>query len=114
MQEFKGRGSYLDGDPRYHGQRFKNADKREKIELWTEKEYRNLIRASRGGVAVPTPLLQTGNVLFMRFLGDNGWPAPQLRELEIKKGSRSKVDNTLLSNVCCNTKVVSLCTFGTR
>jgi len=88
MQEFKGRGSYLDGDPRYHGQRFKNADKREKIELWTEKEYRNLIRASRGGVAVPTPLLQTGNVLFMRFLGDNGWPAPQLRELEIKKGSR--------------------------
>eukprot|EP01083_Nonionella_stella_P234751 826104_1 len=88
MQEFKGRGSYMDGDPRYHGQRFKNANKREKIELWTEKEYRNLIRASRGGVAVPTPLLQTGNVIFMRFLGDNGWPAPQLRELEIKKGSR--------------------------
>lgn len=55
--------------------------------IWTTKEYRNLIRAHRAGVAVPKPLHQKENVLFMRFLGDNGWPSPQLREVEIKKGS---------------------------
>jgi RIO1 family len=32
--------------------------------------------------------LQKDNVLFLRFLGDEGWPAPQLRELDIKKGSK--------------------------
>jgi nitrous oxide reductase accessory protein NosL len=32
--------------------------------------------------------LQKDNVLFMRFLGEEGWPAPQLRELDIKKGSK--------------------------
>ena len=70
IQEFRGRGAYLDGDPRYHGQKFRNIDKREQVELWTEKEYRNLIRANRAGVPVPTPLMQKENVLFMRFLGE--------------------------------------------
>ena len=88
IQEFKGRGAYMDGDPRYYGQKFRNADQRQQIELWAEKEYRNLLRASRAGVAVPTPLMQKDNVLFMRFLGEGGWPAAQLREVEINKGSK--------------------------
>ena len=79
---------YIDNDPRYYGKKFRNADKREQVELWTEKEYRNLLRAHRAGIAVPTPLMQTDNVLFMRFLGDGGWPAAQLRELDLKKGSK--------------------------
>ncbi len=88
IQEFKGRGEYMDNDPRYHGKKFRNAAKREQVELWAEKEYRNLIRASRGGVPVPLPIMHKENVLFMRFLGENGWPAPQLRELDIKRGSK--------------------------
>jgi serine/threonine-protein kinase RIO1 len=87
ISEFKGRGAYVDGDPRFHKQKFKSNDQREQVVLWAEKEYRNLIRAHRGGVRVPLPLRQRENVLFMRFLGDNGWPSPQLREVEIKKGS---------------------------
>lgn len=87
ISEFKGRGMYVDGDPRFHKQKFKSNDQREQVVLWAEKEYRNLIRAHRGGVKVPVPLRQKENVLFMRFLGDNGWPSPQLREVEIKKGS---------------------------
>ena len=40
IQEFKGRrGAYIDNDPRYYGKKFKNADRREQVELWTEKEY---------------------------------------------------------------------------
>jgi serine/threonine-protein kinase RIO1 len=88
IQEFKGRGAYIDGDSRYHGRKFRNVDKREQVELWTEKEYRNLIRANRAGVPVPTPLMQKENVLFMRFLGEGGWPVPQLREIELKKRSK--------------------------
>ncbi len=88
IQEFKGRGAYIDGDPRYFGKKFSNVDNREQVELWTEKEYRNLIRANRAGVPVPTPLVQKENVLFMRFLGKDCWPAPQLREIELKKGSK--------------------------
>jgi len=88
IQEFKNRNAYVDDDPRYYGSKFRNANKRQQVELWTEKEYRNLLRASRAGVAVPTPIMQKENVLFMRFLGDAGWPAAQLREVEINKGSK--------------------------
>lgn len=88
IQEFRNRNMYIDDDPRYHGRKFRNADKREQVELWTEKEYRNLVRAQRAGIAVPTPLMQKENVLFMRFLGDGGWPASQLRELELKQRSK--------------------------
>ena len=88
IQEFKGRRNYVDGDPRYHSIKFKNTDPRRQVELWAEKEYRNLIRANRAGVPVPTPIMQEENVLFMRFLGEEGWPSPQLREVDIKKGSK--------------------------
>ena len=77
----------MDGDPRFHKQKFMTNNQREQVQLWTEKEYRNLLRAYRGGVKVPMVLKQKENVLFMRFLGENGWPSPQLREVEIKKGS---------------------------
>ena len=87
IAEFKNRSDYVDGDPRYVKQRFKTNDAREQVVLWTEKEYRNLLRAHRGGIAVPKPLYQKENILFMRFLGDSGWPSPQLREIEMKKGS---------------------------
>ncbi|KAL7528651.1 hypothetical protein ACHAXR_004084, partial [Thalassiosira sp. AJA248-18] len=87
IAEFKGRGGYVDGDPRYHKQKFKTNDQREQVVLWAEKEYRNLIRAHRAGIAVPKPLHQKDNILFMRFLGDGGWPSPQLKEIDIKKGS---------------------------
>ena len=87
IQEFKGRGDYVDGDPRFETS-FKNSSKRQQLELWTEKEYRNLIRANRAKVPVPTPLMYKDNILFMRFLGIDGWPAPQLRELDLRKGSK--------------------------
>jgi len=85
--DFKGRGSYVDGDPRYHKQKFSTNDMRNQVVLWCEKEYRNLIRAHRAGVSVPKPLLQKENILFSRFLGDSGWPSPQLKEVDIRRGS---------------------------
>lgn len=87
MQDFQSRGDYVDGDPRYGKNSFRNAGNREQIEIWTEKEFKNLVRANRAGVPVPSPLYHKENVLFMRFLGTNGWPAPQLRELQLRRGS---------------------------
>mmetsp|Transcript_22639 Transcript_22639/g.40837 ORF Transcript_22639/g.40837 Transcript_22639/m.40837 type:complete len:346 (+) Transcript_22639:1-1038(+) len=88
ISEFKGRGTYVDGDPRYHKQKFKTNDQRDQVVLWTEKEYRNLIRAYRAGVPVPKPLYRKENILFLRFLGENGWPSPQIKEIDMKKGSK--------------------------
>jgi len=87
IQEFRGRGSYVEGDPRFEDGKFKNANSREQLEMWAEKEYRNLLRANRSGVPVPTPLIQKENVVFMRFLGEDGWAVPQLKDLNIRKGS---------------------------
>ena len=88
IQEFRNRGQYVDGDPRYNGKDFSHAGGREQLDLWAEKEYRNLVRAYRANVPVPQPLLQKENVLFLRFLGQDCWPSPQLRELNMKKGSK--------------------------
>lgn len=88
-QDFQGRADYFDGDSRYGKHSFRNAGKREQLELWTEKEFRNLLRANRAGVPVPTPLYHKENVLFMRFLGTSGWPSPQLREVQLRRGSSS-------------------------
>ena len=87
IQEFRNRGEYVDGDPRFDGS-FNSASKRQQLDLWTEKEFRNLIRANRAGVPVPTPLMFKGNMLCMRFMGAEGWPAPQLREANFRKGSK--------------------------
>lgn len=89
ISEFKNRGQYVTNDPRYgDGKDFRHASSRQQVEQWTEKEHRNLVRAYRAHVPVPKPLWQKENVLFLRFLGADGWPSPQLRELSIKKGSK--------------------------
>ena len=87
IDEFRAHGAYMDGDPRFEDARFRNSSNSEQLEMWAEKEYRNLLRANRSGVPVPTPLIQKENVVFMRFLGEDGWAAPQMKELQIHKGS---------------------------
>jgi serine/threonine-protein kinase RIO1 len=97
IQEFRNRGYYVDGDPRYGNSSFRNLSSTEQLELWAEKEFRNLTRASRAGVPVPIPLYHKENIVFMRFLGEDGWPAPQLRELNLQQGSQRW--HTLFSQV---------------
>ncbi len=87
IQEFRARGDYVEGDPRYRRESFRKASPHEQLALWAEKEYRNIVRAERAGVPVPSPLLVKENILFMQFIGDDGWPAPQLRELDLRRGS---------------------------
>jgi hypothetical protein len=79
------------GDPRYYprSSRSNISCTHEELIHRAEREYRNLIRASRAHVPVASPLLQKENFVFMRFMGEGGWPAPQLKEVELRKGSKA-------------------------
>ena len=67
---------------------FRNISSSEQLELWTIKEYRNLKRARKAGVPAPAALMARQNILFMHFVGENGVPAPQLGQLELRRGHK--------------------------
>jgi hypothetical protein len=67
---------------------FQNISSQEQLELWTTKEFRNLKKARRFGVPSPAPLFTKNNILFMQFMGVNGRPAPQLGELDHRRGHK--------------------------
>lgn len=78
--EFRRRLQYIEGDPRFADV---GRGMRGMVEVWAKKEYRNLIEAYKAGVRVPQPFGLDRNVLIMEFIGDNGTPAPTLREVEV-------------------------------
>lgn len=67
--------------------RFKRIDRSRRgiIYVWAQKEFRNLREAYRVGVTVPEPIEVLKNVLVMEFLGENGEPAPLLRNVSLDK-----------------------------
>ena len=79
---YKNFTKYITGDPR-----FRNVpkDRREIIYLWAQKEYKNLSRMLKAGVAVPEPKKQVKNVLVMDYIGSQECPAPMLKDVLIKK-----------------------------
>ena len=76
--EFEKMDEYLFGDERFDMRR---VSPKEKIFIWTEKEFRNLERAKEAGVSVPSPFTYMKNVLLMEFIGENELPAPTLVEM---------------------------------
>lgn len=88
LNEFSNRFDYMDGDRRFrHARRVRHQNPRKLVKLWGRKEYANLHRIHKAGLPCPKPRLCRQNVLVMDFLGADGWPAPQLREAQIKKRS---------------------------
>lgn len=73
----KGMMQYIQGDPRFN--RIQRST-RGIIYTWTQKEYKNLQLAERAGVNSPRPRAFQKNILVMTFIGDEGEPAPLLRE----------------------------------
>jgi len=93
--EFKsGMLTYIIGDPR-----FKNVkrDTRSLVYSWAQKEFKNLQIAYASGIRVPKPIHVEKNILIMEFIGDNGVPAPLLKEKPPRNPSR--MYKTLLSYV---------------
>ncbi|HVL87253.1 MAG TPA: serine protein kinase RIO [Candidatus Thermoplasmatota archaeon] len=72
---------YISGDPRFESVA---GNRRQLVYLWVRKEYKNLLRLHDVGIPVPTPITSTANVLCMEFLGEQGTPAPLLKDAEIE------------------------------
>jgi RIO kinase 1 len=72
--------SYIAQDPRYVDLK---GDKRRIIFAWTQREYRNLLKA-REHIRVPTPLVFKDHVLVTEFIGEDGVAAPQLKDVDFE------------------------------
>lgn len=77
---FNAMKDYILGDPRFAG--IKHARK-DIILAWTKKEFKNLTRAKEAGVRVPEPYITQRNILLMEFIGKDGVPMPQLKDVEL-------------------------------
>ncbi|MEG3224981.1 MAG: serine/threonine protein kinase [Methanobacteriales archaeon Met13] len=93
--DFKKMQYYIQGDPRFN---VNTSNKRQMINTWVMKEFRNLKRAEEAGVPVPHPIIAKNNVLVMEFIGDgDGTPSPLMRETEID--NPKKVVNEIIGTV---------------
>ncbi|HSF28308.1 MAG TPA: RIO1 family regulatory kinase/ATPase [Nitrosopumilaceae archaeon] len=77
---FKKRQPYLVDDPRFS--RIKKGT-RNMVELWAQKEFRNLTQCVKNGVTSIKPIRVLKNVLVLEFVGKNGVPAKTLVESEV-------------------------------
>jgi len=75
----KGMMKYIEGDPRF---KRISRNPRRIIYTWTQKEYNNLQLAADAGINSPQPLDFYRNILVMAFIGEDGIPAPLLREMD--------------------------------
>jgi RIO kinase 1 len=78
---FKHIASYIEGDPRFaYG--YKN--RRDIIEEWAKKEFKNLDLLYRTKVRVPAPLKRLNNILVMEYIGDENKAAPMLKDVLLR------------------------------
>lgn len=59
------------------------------MSYWASREFWILDRVFRAGVKVPTPARHIDNMFTARFLGDNGTPAPLLKDSKIEHPKRT-------------------------
>lgn len=82
---FKDRERYVSGEFRFRNGHCKG-NPRKMVALWAEKEVRNLKRlvSSDGIIKAPMPHFLKNNIIVMDFVGENGVPAPRLRDAQIE------------------------------
>ncbi|KAF2634508.1 RIO1-domain-containing protein [Massarina eburnea CBS 473.64] len=79
---FKDRSRYVNGDYRFNKGGYNKGNGRSIVQVWAEKEFRNLKRIHSIGIPCPEPLYLRQNVLVMGFVGDKkGHAAPRLRDV---------------------------------
>lgn len=75
--DFKKMQYYIQGDPRFN---VKSNNKRQLINSWVNKEFKNLKRAKKAKVSVPEPIIAMNNILVLEFIGDDlGNPAQTVK-----------------------------------
>lgn len=76
---------YISQDPRYLHLK---GDKRRIIFSWTQREYRNLLKA-RELIRVPTPMTFKDNIVITEFIDENGEAAPQLKNASLENPAQT-------------------------
>lgn len=61
------------------------------VRTWAEKEFRNLSRICQAGIKCPEPIFLRSHVLVMRFIGEDGFPAPLLKDATISESQARKL-----------------------
>ena len=96
--DFKKMQTYIQGDPRFN---VRTTNKRQLVNAWVTKEFRNLQRAEEAGVKVPKPIVAKNNVLVMEFIGDEeGDAALPMRHSDIQDPEK------LLTKIINNMKLL--------
>ncbi len=90
---FNAMKEYILGDPRFMG--IKHA-KRDIILAWAKKEFKNLTRAKDAGVRVPEPYVVKRNILLMEFIGKDGVPMPQLKDVKMTQDDAERIFNRIV------------------
>lgn len=71
---------YIEGDHRFEDL----PGGTQMIYAWTKKEFANLKRMHEGDIRVPQPYAYSKNILIMEYLTHEGYPAPMLKDVELK------------------------------
>lgn len=71
---------YIKKDPRYE---FLQKHHRQIILAWTQREYKNLLRAQEAGIRAPKPFAVMNHILVEEMIGDQE-PAPMLKDAKPK------------------------------
>lgn len=90
---FNSMKEYILGDPRFMGIKH---TKKDIIFAWAKKEFKNLKRAEEAGVRVPKPYIVKRNILLMEFIGKDGIPMPQLKDVKPSQEEAKRIFNRVL------------------
>jgi RIO kinase 1 len=90
----KGMMQYIQGDPRF--KRIRN-NTRSMIYTWNQKEFNNLQLCEEANINSPRPIEFIRNILVITFIGENGVPAPLLKERDPE--NPSSFYNTVLDEM---------------
>lgn len=90
---FNAMQEYILGDPRFAGIK---SGKKDIILAWVKKEFKNLKRAKEAGVRVPEPYVTKRNILLMEFIGNDGVPMPQLKDVKMSQDDTDRIFNRIV------------------
>ncbi|KCZ71997.1 serine/threonine protein kinase involved in cell cycle control [Candidatus Methanoperedens nitroreducens] len=90
---FNAMKDYILGDPRFSGIK---QTRKDIILAWAKKEFKNLKRAEDAGVRVPKPYITRRNILLMEFIGKDGVPMPQLKDVKLTQKEAQRIFNRIV------------------
>ncbi|KJE97310.1 Atypical/RIO protein kinase [Capsaspora owczarzaki ATCC 30864] len=86
LNEFRNRKDYMEDDFRFQDKHSKQ-NPRKVIKLWAEKETHNLAKLAAAGINCPEVVVLRQHLLVMTFLGEDGVPAPKLKEARLESAA---------------------------